>query len=95
MRWLLLSLLIAPGAFARPHTLRGAVIQRCLDRAGVARPNKLLVAVKVNRRGRVVRASVNDLPSEEGQRCVVGEIRRLRFPGRARSLVIPVVFVGG
>jgi hypothetical protein len=93
---------LSEAAFARARrmvprgTPRQAVIARCLSRAGVTPPFKMVASLTVSRRGRVTRASLTEgaLP-DESRACVIGELRRIRFPRRhARLISMPLVYVG-
>jgi hypothetical protein len=109
VKWLALALvfLSVQPAFARARRRvsleaprqavpRHAVIEHCLQRAGVRPPFKVIASLTVSRRGRVTRATLPDvLPTEESRACVVEELMRIRFPRRhARLVSMPLVFVG-
>ncbi len=92
----------SPDAYGRTRRrstprLRKGAVELCLERAAVSPPLKLLVALTVNRRGRVTSASLANgwLPTAATEICVLAEFRRLRFPRRhARTIVVPFLYVG-
>jgi hypothetical protein len=76
--------------------LRKGAVELCLSRAAVSPPLKLMVALTVNRRGRVTSAGLaqGSLPAAATEACVLAEFRRLRFPRRhAHAVVVPFLYV--